>query len=151
MRQNGTVKLDPSAQVVRVRPVQEGFYGLASDLEFAAFVREHVRSVWALEMLLALKRDPEHCWPIDELVRELRASTSLVTTNLHGFERSGLAIRDDSGCYRYAPASPMLEELCGDLESAYRERPVAVINLIARPSDPLQSLADAFKFRGDGR
>lgn len=151
MRQNGTVKLDPPAQVVRVAPVQEGFQGLASDLDLAAFVREHVRSVWALEMLLALKRDPEHCWPVDALVRELRASTSLVTSNLQGFERSGLAIRDDIGCYRYAPASPMLDELCAELESAYRERPVAVINLIARPASPLQSLADAFKFKGDGK
>ena len=88
---------------------------------------------------------------VDELVRDMRASTTLVNTNLQGFERSGLAVRDDSGCYRYAPASPMLDELAGDLEQAYRERPVATINLIAKPGDALQSLADAFKFRGDGR
>jgi hypothetical protein len=124
---------------------------LASDLDLAAFVREHVRSVWALELLLALKRSPERCWHVDELVRELRASTTLVSSNLQGFERSGLAIRDDAGCYRYAPASPVLDELAGDLEQAYRERPVATINLIAKPGDALQSLADAFKFRGDGR
>lgn len=122
---------------------------MASDLDLAAFVREHVRSVWALELLLALKRDPERCWTGDELVRELRASTSLVNINLQAFERSGLAVKDDSGCYRYAPASPVLDGLCNDLESAYRERPVATINLISKPSDPLQSLADAFKFRGD--
>ena len=124
---------------------------MASDLDLAAFVREHVRSVWALELLLALKRDPGRCWMVDELVRDMRASTTLVNTNLQGFERSGLAVRDDSGCYRYAPASPMLDELAGDLEQAYRERPVATINLIAKPGDALQSLADAFKFRGDGR
>ena len=55
---------------------------------------------------------------VDELVRDMRASTTLVNTNLQGFERSGLAVRDDSGCYRYAPASPMLDELAGDLEQA---------------------------------
>jgi hypothetical protein len=123
--------------------------GLASDQDLSDFVREHVRSVWALELLLALRRDPERCWGAEELVRELRASTTLVNTNLQSFERSGLAMRDDSGCYRYAPASPVLDDLCGRLEAAYRERPVAVINMIARP-DPVQTLADAFKFRGGG-
>lgn len=124
---------------------------LAADLDVAAFVREHVRSVWALELLVALRRDRERCWGIDELVRELRASTGLVTSNLQAFERSGLAIQDDGGCYRYAPASGVLEELCDALQQAYRERPVATISMIAKPAGALQSLADAFKFRGDGR
>lgn len=124
---------------------------MASEQDLAAFVREHIRSVWALELLLALKRDPQRCWPADLLVSELRASITVVTANLEGFERTGLAVRDEAACYRYAPASPLLDELCGMLEEAYRKRPVAMINLIARPSDPLQSLADAFKFRGDGK
>lgn len=104
--------------------------------------------MWALELLLALRRDAQRCWSADELVRELRASQMLVNTNLRSFERSGLAMCDDSGCYRYAPAAPVLDALCGQLEAAYRERPVAIINLISRPSDAVQSLADAFKFRG---
>jgi DNA-binding IclR family transcriptional regulator len=110
-----------------------------------------VSSVWTLELLLLLRRDPERCWPAAELVRELRASTSLVSMNLQRLERSALVIRDDEDCYRYAPASPVLDEMCAQLEAAYRERPVAIVNMIAKPVDPLQSLADAFKFRGDGK
>lgn len=124
---------------------------MASEQDLAAFVREHIRSVWALELLLALKRDPQRAWPVEVLVRELRASTTVVGDNLQRFERAGLGVRDEAGCYRYAPASVLLDELCGMLEEAYRKRPVAMINLIARPSDPLQSLADAFKFRGDAK
>ena len=119
--------------------------------ELTRFIRDHVGSVWTLELLLLLRRDPARCWPAPDLVRELRASTSLVATTLQKLERSELVIRDDSGCYRYAPANAVLDEMCGQLEAAYRERPVAVVNLIARPADPLQSLADAFKFRGDGK
>lgn len=122
---------------------------MVDDSELAGFVREHVRSVWALELLLLLKRDPERCWPPAELVRELRASTNLVNDNLARFERGGLVIRDDTECFRYAPASPVLAGLSERLEAAYRERPVAIINLIAAPPDPVQGLADAFKFRGD--
>jgi hypothetical protein len=119
---------------------------LATDSDFASFLKEHIRSVWAVELLLLLRRDPARCWAPAELVRELRASSSLVADNLHRFLASGL-VAPEADCYRYAPASPVLDELCAKLESAYRERPVAVINMIARPA-PLQSLADAFKFRG---
>lgn len=116
--------------------------------ELVAFVREHVRSVWAVELLLLLRRDPARCWSPPELVSELRASTSLVADNLRRFEASGLVVPEE-GCFRFAPASPVLDALCAELEMAYRERPVAVINMIARP-DPLQSLADAFRFKGNG-
>ncbi|MFL5298044.1 MAG: hypothetical protein ACJ798_16840, partial [Phenylobacterium sp.] len=78
-------------------------------------------------------------------------SVGLVGENLGRLARAGIAVRDDAGCHRYAPANAVLHGLCGRLEAAYRERPVAMINMIARPSDSLQSLADAFKFRGDGK
>ena len=124
---------------------------MAPEPEFVEFVRRHVRSVWALELLLLLKRDPQRCWVAAEIVRELRASQSLVADNLAALLQSGLVVLDDNDCYRYAPAGPVLGRLCDQLEAAYAQRPVAVINLIATPQDPIQSLADAFKFRGPGK
>lgn len=124
---------------------------MASDQDLLSFVREHIRSVWALELLLLLRRDRERCWAAAELVAELRASQMLVSDNLARLERASLAVEDDNGCWRYAPAAPVLDELCGDLETAYRERPVAVVNMIAKPGGSLQSLADAFKFRGEDK
>jgi hypothetical protein len=122
---------------------------VADDQELAAFAREHIRSVWAVELLLLLRRDVERCWAPDELVRELRASTTLVRDNLSRFEKSGLAVEDDTGCWRYAPANGVMDDLARRLEAAYRERPVAIINLISAPPDPIQGLADAFKWRGE--
>jgi hypothetical protein len=120
---------------------------LAIEPDLTGFVRQHIRSVWALELLLLLRRDPERAWRPDALVAELRASAGLVDENLRRFVASGL-VAPEEGCYRYAPANAVLKGLCADLEAAYRARPVAVINVIARPGDPLQSLADAFKFKG---
>ena len=77
---------------------------MSDDPDLAGFVREHMRSVWAVELLLILRRDREQCWQPEALVAELRASTNLVRDNLAAFERSGLAVRDDTGCWRYAPA-----------------------------------------------
>jgi hypothetical protein len=122
---------------------------LSDDRELAAFTREHMRSVWAVELLLLLRRDRERCWAPELLVAELRASSMLVADNLAAFERSGLAVQDDEGCWRYAPAGAALDDLATRLEAAYRQRPVAIINLIATPPDPIQGLADAFKWRGD--
>jgi hypothetical protein len=120
---------------------------LSTDRDLVEFVRAHVPSVWALELLLLLRRDPARCWTPDVLFRELRASAGLVADNLKRLLTSGL-VAPEEACFRFAPASPKLETLCAQLETAYRERPVAVMNIIVRPTDPLQSLADAFKFKG---
>lgn len=124
---------------------------MSADRDVFQFIREHVRSVWALELLLRLKHDPERCWPADALVRDLRASHSLVKDNLVALERAGLVIEDDAGCFRYAPAAPALAKVCDDLEAAYAAKPVTVIRWISAPTERLQSLADAFKFKGKDR
>ena len=120
---------------------------MSVDQDLLTFIREHIRSVWALELLLLLKRDPERRWTPDELVRELRASGPLISSNLEALERAGLSACDEDGRCRYAPAAALLDKLCNELEAAYRERPVALINVIASPPDKLQSLADAFRIR----
>jgi hypothetical protein len=122
---------------------------LAEQQDLQAFIRDAIRSVWALELLLIMKREPERLWTPEDLVRELRASGPLVADNLAIFESIGLVLPQDSA-YRYAPASPVLADLCDRLESLYRQKPVSVINAIAGSArDRLQTLADAFKLRGD--
>ena len=121
-----------------------------SDPGFLGLVREHIRSVWSLELLLLMRRTPTRAWTVDELVRELRASTVLVTDNLTHFERVGLIVPEEQGRYRFAPAGPLLAEFCDNLAEAYQTKPVALINIIASKG-ALQTLADAFKFKGEDR
>lgn len=116
--------------------------------DLSAFIESAVPSVWALETLLLLRSDRERRWPVDRLVAELRANTTLVNDCLGGLERAGLVLGEE-GSFRYAPASPTLGALCDGLEAAYRERPVAVVNTIARRRpDPLKGFADSFRFGG---
>ena len=119
---------------------------MASEDELAAFIRQAIPSVWALEVLLLLRRE-ERLWAEDQLVTELRASQTAVRNALGRLAARELILGGDNHQWRYAPASPVLDGLVEALQAAYRERPVAVINIISKP-DPLQSLADAFKFRG---
>ena len=116
--------------------------------ELSAFIESAVPSVWALETLLLLRRDREQGWGVDRLVAELRANVTLVSDCLISLQRGGLVLGED-GTFQYAPASPTLAALCDDLETAYRERPVAVVNTIARRRpDPLKGFADSFRFGG---
>ncbi len=95
-----------------------------------------------------MRANPDRVWTVDKLVAELRANMTLVGDCLGGLERAGLVIGEE-GVYRYAPASPLLRTLCDELEAAYRERPVAVVNTITRRrSDPLRGFADSFRFGG---
>jgi DNA-binding IclR family transcriptional regulator len=120
---------------------------VTDDRDIAGFVREHISSVWALELLLILLRGNARAWTVAQLVTELRGSPSLVVDNLARFERSGLVVRAEGDGWRFAPANALMATLVEDLAAAYRERPVSIINIIARP-DPIQGLADAFKLKG---
>jgi hypothetical protein len=117
-----------------------------SDPGFLGLVRQHIRSVWSLELLLLLRSRPSETWRPEALVRELRASSPLVAGCLAELQGSGLAATDGGG-WRFAPASPELERFCDQLAEAYQTRPVALIHMIAAPSQ-VQNLANAFRFKG---
>jgi hypothetical protein len=123
----------------------------SADQDLFGFIREQLRSVWALELLLLMRRKADRTWSAQELVDELRASAPLVTDNLTVFERAGLVVHDDAGRFAFSPASPLLRSLCDQLDEAYRHRPVTVINAIVAPPDKLQTLADAFRIKGRDR
>jgi hypothetical protein len=120
---------------------------VTESFELQQFIEAYIPSVWALELLLLLRADPARRWSPAELLKELRASTSLVNKNLIHFERHGLALNDEAG-WHFAPANAHLEALAEALAALYRERPMYTIGLIARP-DPLQSLANAFRIKRD--
>lgn len=123
----------------------------ALDQELRDFIGASLGSVWALELLLLLRRTHPRRWTPDSLVAEMRASAPLVAESIAGLERAGLISCDpETGC-AYAPASPVLDEACARLEAEYKSRPVAVVNVIlSAPRQTLQTFADAFRVQGKG-
>jgi DNA-binding IclR family transcriptional regulator len=112
-----------------------------------ALIGTVIRSVWALEILLLMRRQPERAWRPEALVSELRASNALVAQNLPQLIAGGLVSEEDGG-FRYRPATTVLDQACAVLEQQYRERPVAIVNLIVGAGrDPVQGFADAFRFK----
>ena len=119
------------------------------DPEVKTFVVDNVRSVWALELLLLLRKGRERAWTAKELTRRFPTTVSLVDAALEQFRLFGLVRRDGAGA-RYEPAADFLDELCDKLEAAYRERPAAVRSLIGKQPDYVRSLAAAFRIIGPG-
>ena len=112
-------------------------------------IRDNLKSVWALELLLLMSRERARSWSADDLNRELRGSLGLVADVLVKFKQAGL-VTEEGGHYRYRPATAELERAVHELESAYAARPLAVVKaVLAAPNEKIQTFADAFKVKKD--
>jgi hypothetical protein len=110
------------------------------------FVGATIKSVWTLELLLYLWRSAGRPCSTAELVRELRASDSIVSDGLAALQSAGLVSPEGQDGVRYAPVSSTFDYLVQQLAQLYRERPVMVTNAIfAGPDRRIRNFAEAFR------
>lgn len=113
-----------------------------------SFVRSSIKSAWALELLLLVRRDPQRSWRIESLVRELRGSLALVNENLKTLNEIGLVVLIGDEACLYNPKSPELDALVSGLVDLYAQKPITVLRTIfTSPSDKIKSFSDAFLLR----
>jgi hypothetical protein len=112
------------------------------------FIGSSFRSVWALELLLLLKRD-NRPWSRDELITALRASELVVNKTLDELLAAGLiSIEGDQAVYQ--PASPDMRNAIDAVEKLYSARPDAVRRaIVSTASSGATAFADAFRLRKD--
>lgn len=114
------------------------------------FILANVRTIWALETLLLLCRNPGRAWTVEELDRELRGSVGLVRNVLNKFEQAGLVQRGPDDAWRWEPSAGELDGLSRELVALYATHPFTVIKAITEAqTDRIQTLADAFKIKKD--
>ena len=112
------------------------------------FIGSSFRSVWALELLLVLKRDPR-AWSSGELVSTLRASELVVSKALDALVAAGLASIEGDGAV-YMPINDEVASCVDQLEKLYAVRPDAVRRaIVAATTSGATAFADAFKLRKD--
>jgi hypothetical protein len=117
--------------------------------EATRLIRAAIRSVWALELLLLLRRE-RRAWTAADLTRALYSSNTVVGELLIVFRAEGLVEEVSGGTVRYAPASPELDLAAEEIERLHAERPLAVVKaILAAPNDRLRSFSDAFKLKRD--
>lgn len=119
------------------------------DRDLATFLEDSFDSVWSLEILLVLHRQPERIWTDKDLINELRSSQLVVRQGLDNLLAAGLILLEDEGV-RYGPASEDQDALVRRLTEAYRTKPGAVRRLIVQsPAEKLRSFSDAFRIIKD--
>jgi predicted transcriptional regulator len=120
----------------------------SSEDDVLRFVAASFPSVWALELLLALKRE-RRPWSREELVATLRASELVVSRALEALAAAGLASFEDGGAI-YLPVNADVDRLVEQVEQTYRTRPNAGRRaIIAASASSATAFADAFKLRRD--
>jgi hypothetical protein len=118
--------------------------------ELTDFIRSHFRSVWSLELLLHLRRNPDRFWSTAELVDVLRASQAVVVTGVETLLAGGLIVVENDGSARYRPASPDHDKQVAETEALYARKPDAVRRLIVLSTNSgVAAFADAFKLWRD--
>jgi DNA-binding HxlR family transcriptional regulator len=117
------------------------------------FIAHQIESVAQLETLFLVRRDSERLWNAEELARRLYISEKMCRVMLHDLERRRYLVRDPvSESVRYQCADLEADAMLAALEDLYRERRVAIISEIhSNPISKVQTFADAFRLRKDGK
>lgn len=121
---------------------------MSSDDDLAAFIKTQFPSIWALEVLLFLRKNSSASWSKEQMVGEMRASDLIIAGALDCLHAGGLIILEDDGAARYATATRQLDHMVGETEALYRLKPAAVRSLIINSSSgALSAFSDSFNFR----
>ncbi|HVU34679.1 MAG TPA: hypothetical protein VHE61_14695 [Opitutaceae bacterium] len=122
--------------------------------DFPATVRrliwDRIPSVERLEVLLLLFEAGERTWSVDEIEQRIRSSRDSIAANVSALVASRLVLASSGAQvrYRYSAESAELDALVGELATAYRNRRVAIIELIyADRHNPARAFSDAFDLR----
>jgi len=111
------------------------------------FLNKHIATVWALELLLLMRQNRARAWTIEEMAKELRASSQVIMRVIPPLTAAGVVI-ETAGRWRYQPQRSELDETIDRLDAVYKQLPVTIIRHIAlAPHREAQGFADAFKFR----
>jgi predicted transcriptional regulator len=111
------------------------------------FVAASFASMWAVELLLLLRRHGERAFTHDELIRELRSSHVAVAEALASLDSAGLVL-EENGRYRFRAGSPPIESLVAELAKLHAVKPAAVMRAVLTSSNQkLRTFSDAFRLK----
>lgn len=122
--------------------------GIPRDVQ--KFVREHLKSLAQLEILLLLHAEPVRQFTADQVAATLRIDPSWAGAELLRLHEQGLfaTAEDDRRSYCYRPVRNEDAETVDRLSRLFATHRVSIITLIfATPSDSIGSFADAFKLK----
>ena len=115
--------------------------------EVLRFIANSIPSIWALELLFLLQSSEDIGRTMDDLVMDLRSSSTAIAQAIRQLQNSGLVI-EDAHRYIYRPASPILDLFAREARKLYAVKPLSVLKVIGSArNENLQRFADSFKLK----
>lgn len=122
---------------------------MADETEILAFIGNNFRSVWAMEVLSFLVERAE-APSAEEIISELRVSSSVVSQSLAQLDAVALIMVGDDGKIVLQPGSAAMATLIEGAVDLYGRRPDLVRRTIVSHTSPgITAFVDAFKLRKD--
>ena len=118
---------------------------ISQDLK--TFLKEHIHSVFSLEVLLLLRREQSRSLTASEVAKELGIETD-VAQQLSELTSANLICptNGDNAKYRYAPSDEKLEYLVDQLAAAYAKQRVPILSLIlTEHADRIRGFVEAYR------
>lgn len=115
--------------------------------ELKTFLKEHIHSVFSLEVLLLLRREQSRSLTALEVAKQLGIETD-VAPQLSELSAAHLicTTNSDVAKYRYAPADEKLESLVDQLAGAYAKQRVPILSLIlTEHTDRIRGFVEAYR------
>ena len=116
----------------------------AAELTPAAqnFLRNHIQSVWQLELILFMK-EKNSALSISDIATHLYSNPRMIESALYSFVNDGILKERGTQpvAYSFAPASPELTHAIEEASAAYANKRLSVINFIFSKSDSDQMRA----------
>ncbi|MBW4548139.1 MAG: hypothetical protein KME25_27410 [Symplocastrum torsivum CPER-KK1] len=121
--------------------------------EIQQFIRQNIKSVDYLKILLFLNENRNQKWTIYNLGKKLYLHHTIVKDTLGFFNKRGfleVERQEKEHFYSYNPRNEDLLSMVDQLAQLDRHYPVSLINFIYSLSrNPIQSFADAFKLKSE--
>ena len=121
------------------------------------FLRDHVAGYEELQALLFVARAAGQDWTDSEVALSLNVPVEPISSALESLVSTGMVEvvrRGNLTAYRYAPTTDVLREAVVELQRAYSEQPLTVIQMMSANAlervrtAALRRFADAFRLEG---
>ena len=115
--------------------------------ELKTFLKEHIHSVFSLEVLLLLRREQSRSFTASEVAKELGIEND-VAPQLSELTSANLicTTNGDPAKYRYSPVDDKLESLVDQLAVAYAKQRVPILSLIlTEHADRIRGFVEAYR------
>ena len=115
------------------------------------FIREYVKSLEELEVLLVMSDEPDRSWTAEEIFKMTQSNIVSIRGRLKSLAASGFLVENQGSApgFRFCPKTPEMAERTSELKRLYAVSKFKVIEAIfsAPPHGQAQSFADSFKLK----